>query len=294
MNIAKLIQMVLTASVMLIVCSLGMKATLQEVTAHLFQRWRQFTGSVLAMFIIMPVVAGILVYALSLPPALDIAFVALAVSPVPPVLPRKALAAGGSRSYVLRLFVAAAITSILFIPVEVDLTEMIFGWPDRMSLGAIARVVTISIIAPLGVGLALRRVAPGFAERWSEPLSRFSTLLLIISVLPVLFTQGSAAISLIGNGTLLAIAIFVTVGLIAGNLLGGPDASDRTVLALSTASRHPGIAMAIASTNFPDQKLVLPAILLYLIVNAILSWVFLRWFRPKEREGTLGGRQSAA
>jgi BASS family bile acid:Na+ symporter len=118
--------------------------------------------------------------------------------------------------------------------------------------------------------------------------------LLIISVLPVLFTQGSAEISLIGNGTLLAIAIFVTVGLIAGNSLGGPNASDRTVLALSTASRHPGIAMAIASTNFPDQKLVLPAILLYLIVNAILSWVFLRWFRPKEREGTLGGRQSAA
>ena len=292
MNVAKLTQMVLTASVMLIVCSLGLKASLQEAAQS--QRRLQFIRSVLAMFIIMPVIAGILVYALSLPPALDIAFVALAVSPVPPVLPRKALAAGGTRSYVLRLFVGAAITSILFVPVEVDLTEMIFGWPARMSLGAIARVVTISIIAPLGVGLALRRVSPGFAERWSEPLSRFSTLLLIISLLPVLFTQGSAAISLIGNGTLLAIAIFVTVGLIAGNLLGGPSASDRTVLALSTASRHPGIAMAIASTNFPNQKLVLPAILLYLIVSAILSWVFLTWVRPKERESTTGGRQSAA
>jgi bile acid:Na+ symporter, BASS family len=292
MNIAKLIQMVLTASVMLIVCSLGMKSTLQEATQ--LSQPRRFIRSVLAMFIIMPVVAGILVYALSLPPALDIAFVALAVSPVPPVLPRKALAAGGNRSYVVRMFVAAAIISILFVPVEVDLTEIIFGWPARMSPGAIARVVAVSIIAPLGVGLALRRVSPGFAERWSEPLSRFSTLLLLISVLPVLFTQGSAAISLIGNGTLLAIAIFVTVGLIAGNLLGGPNASDRTVLALSTASRHPGIAMAIASTNFPNQKLVLPAILLYLMVNAILSWVFLRWFRPEEREGAVGGRQSAA
>jgi bile acid:Na+ symporter, BASS family len=292
MNVAKLTQMVLTASVMLIVCSLGLKASLQEAAQS--QRRLQFIRSVLAMFIIMPVIAGILVYALSLPPALDIAFVALAVSPVPPVLPKKALAAGGSRSYVLRLFIGAAIISILFVPAEVELTEIIFGWPARMSLGAVARVVAISIILPLGVGLALRQVWPGFAERLSGPLSRFSTLLLIISLLPVLFTQGSAAISLIGNGTLLAIAIFVTVGLIAGNLLGGPSVSDRTVLSLSTASRHPGIAMAIASTNFPNQKLVLPAILLYLIVNAILSWVFLTWFRPKEREGTLGGRQSAA
>jgi bile acid:Na+ symporter, BASS family len=77
-------------------------------------------------------------------------------------------------------------------------------------------------------------------------------------------------------------------------LLGGPNVSDRTVLSLSTASRHPGIAMAIASTNFPNQKLFLPAILLYLIVNALLSWVFLTWFRPKVRESTSGGRQSAA
>ena len=110
----------------------------------------------------------------------------------------------------------------------------------------------------------------------------------------MLFTQGPAAISLVGNGTLLAIAIFVTVGLIAGALLGGPNASDRTVLALSTASRHPGIALAIARANFPNEKLVLPAILLYLIVNALLSWIFLKWFRPGVRESVSGDRQSAA
>jgi BASS family bile acid:Na+ symporter len=292
MNIARLTQMGLSASVMLIVCSLGLKATLQEASS-LSRQQLPFIRSLVAMFIIMPVFALILVYALSLPPALEIAFVALAVSPVPPVLPRKALAAGGSRSYVLGLFVAAAIASILFIPLEVELTEMILHWPDRISLGSIVRIVTISIIAPLGIGLALRQLSPGFAERLSGPLSRFSTLLLIVSLVPILFTHGSAAISLIGNGTLLAIAVFVTVGLIAGTLLGGPNASDRTVLSLSTASRHPGIAMAIAATNFPNQKLLIPAILLYLIVNALLSWVFLRWFRPKERE-SVSGRQSAA
>jgi BASS family bile acid:Na+ symporter len=292
MNIAALTQIVLTASVMLIVCSLGLMATLQEATR--LSQWRlQCIRSVLAMFVIMPVFAGILVYVLSLPPALEIAFVALAISPVPPVLPQKALGAGGSRSYVLGLFVAAAITSILFIPIAVKLTGIIFDLPARMPLGIMARIVTISIIAPLGVGLSLRQVSPGFAERLSAPLSRFSTLLLIIGLLPVLFTQGSAAISLIGNGTLLAIALFVTVGLIAGTLLGGPNASDRTVLSLCTASRHPGVAMAIASTNFPNQKLVLPAILLYLILNALISWMFLNAFRPKVTESA-SDRQSAA
>src|SRR5690242_18832022 len=131
MNIARLTQIGLSVSVMLIVCSLGLQATPQEASSRSRSQLR-FIRSVVAMFIIMPVFALILAYALSLPPALEIAFVALAVSPVPPVLPRKALAAGGSRSYVLRLFVAAGIASILFIPLEVELTEMILHWPDRI------------------------------------------------------------------------------------------------------------------------------------------------------------------
>ncbi len=61
MNIANLIQIVLTASVMLIVCSLGLKATLRDAT-YLFRQRRLFVCSLVAMFIIMPVVAGILVY----------------------------------------------------------------------------------------------------------------------------------------------------------------------------------------------------------------------------------------
>jgi BASS family bile acid:Na+ symporter len=292
MNIANLIQMALTASVMLIVCSLGLKAKLRDATC-LFQR-PQFMRSMLAMFVIMPVIAGILAYTLSLPPAVEIAFVALSVSPVPPILPKKMLSAGGSRSYVLGLLVAAGITSILFIPVEVEVFERVFGGPAHMPAGSIARIVTTSIIVPLALGLAIQRLWPSVAEKITEPLSRFAMLLLIVSLLPVVLTQSSAAISLIGDGTLLAIAVFVAVGLIAGYLLGGSDVSDRTVLSLSTASRHPGVAMAIARTNFPSQKLVLPAILLYLIVSALLSWLFLTWLRRKDSQSSTGIRRPAA
>ena len=51
--------------------------------------------------------------------------------------------------------------------------------------------------------------------------------------------------------------------------MGGPKPGNRTTLALFTAARHPGIAVAIATTNFPQQKLVLPTVLLYLLVNAM-------------------------
>lgn len=90
------------------------------------------------------------------------------------------------------------------------------------------------------------------------------------------------------NGTLAAIVAFVLVGLVAGHLLGGPAPEDRTVQALSTASRHPGVAMAIASANFPQQKLTPAAILLYLIVCAIVTIPYLTW-RKRRHAGMTGG-----
>jgi BASS family bile acid:Na+ symporter len=143
--------------------------------------------------------------------------------------------------------------------------------------------------------MALRLIWPRFAERFAEPLSRAAFLLLIAALVPVLFVQRSAFVSLIGNGTLLAMVVFALVGLATGFLLGGPERTDRVVLALSTACRHPGVAMTIASTNFPNQKLILPAILLYLIVSIIVSTVFLGWLRRRGDSSQRGeNRQSPA
>jgi len=120
---------------------------------------------------------------------------------------------------------------------------------------------------------------PALAERLAQPLSQAATVLLIVAVLPVLFTSWHAIVSLIGNGTLLAIVVFVVAGLAIGHLLGGPDSDDRTVLALSTACRHPGVALAITSANFPEQKLVPAAVLLYLLVSAIVTIPYLNRLR---------------
>jgi BASS family bile acid:Na+ symporter len=82
--------------------------------------------------------------------------------------------------------------------------------------------------------------------------------------------------ALVGNGTLVAIAAFVVLGLAIGHVLGGPNPHDRSVLALATASRHPAIALTIAQTNFPNQPVV-PAILIYLILGVVLGIPYIKW-----------------
>jgi BASS family bile acid:Na+ symporter len=294
MDFEQATRLVLSTSVMLIVFSLGLQATLQDAT-YLFRQPQRFLRSLLAMSLIMPVFAAILVEAMALPEPVKITLIVLSVSPVPPVLPKKELAAGGCRSYALGLLVAAAITSILFVPTAVEVFGRVFGRPAQISPVSIGRIVMTTVLGPLAAGLAFRSLFGGFAQRWVAPLSRLGILLLIAGVLPVLWTQRSAAISLIGDGTLLAMTAFVTVGFAAGAVLGGPERAYQIVLALSTALRHPGIAMAIASASFPGQRFVLPAILLYLIVAAIVSGILLRWLRGNPRESVeLDRHQPAA
>jgi len=278
MTLATLIPLAMKASIVLLVFVLGLNVRPQDA-AYLFRRPGKLMRFMLSMNVVMPLFAAGVVAAFDLHPAVEIALITLAVSPIPPLLPRKSLKAGGRASYTFGLLVAAALLAIVFVPVAVDLLGRAFGRPARMSPAAVAQLVLLSVIAPLAAGMVLRQVAPRFSERMAKPVSLAATILLFASVLPVLITAWPAIVSLIGNGTVVAIAAFILLGLAVGHLLGGPDPDDRTVLAFCTAFRHPGVAIAIAGVNFPGQKLVSAAVLLYLLVSAVVSFPILAWRR---------------
>jgi BASS family bile acid:Na+ symporter len=278
MSLTTLIPLVLKVSIVLNVFGLGLNASAQDATS-LCRRPHQLLRSLLAMHVVMLLCATVLAVNFALHPAVKIALVALAVSPIPPLLPKKTRKAGGEASYAIGLVVAAALLAIVIVPVAVELLGRAFGKPTHMSPGAVALIVLSTVLAPLGVGMAVRRLAAACAARLARPVSLVATVLLLASALPIGFTAWPALVSLTGNGTIVALAGFVVVGLAVGHLLGGPDPEDRAVLALSTASRHPGVALAIAHASFPGQKLVLAAVLLYLLVSAIVAMPYLAWSR---------------
>lgn len=278
-----LILLTVKASIFLIEFSLGLKADVHDAT-YLLRRPGQLFRSLLSMYVIMPSFALLLAISFHFSPALEVALIALALSPVPPMLPKKVLKAGGGPSYIISLLVSAAVFSIVFIPSVLELLGKAFGVQARISLSAVALFVLTNALLPIGAGIAARNFAPDFADRITEPLSSIATLLLIAGIAPVLFTAWPAIISLIGNGTIIAIVAFTCMGIASGELLGGQAARDRTVLALSTASRHPGIAIAITRTSPHEPKLVLAAVLLYLIVSAIVTIPYVLWSRQRTPE----------
>jgi BASS family bile acid:Na+ symporter len=276
MDLATLVPLGLKASVAFLVLGLGLEATFEDAF-YLFRKPWQLIRSLFAINVVMPLFAVLLAIVFDLHPAVKIALVALAVSPVPPILPRKQGKAGGRRP--IGLLVAAGLLAIIFVPLAVELLGKGFGTDSHISFSAIAKLIALTILGPLLTGLILCAFLPALAERIVRPMSLIATLLLFSCVLLVLFSSWAAIVSLIGNGTIVAIAAFVMVGLLTGHLLGGPAGEDRSVLALASAAHHPGIALAIANVNFPEQKLAPAAVLLYLIVLVIVTSLYVMWRR---------------
>jgi len=276
-TIAQLIPFAINASMFLIVFALGLGTTLQDAT-WLFRRPSLLVRSILSMNIVMLAVAVAIAMLFELPPAIRIAIVALAVSPVPPILPAKQEKAGGSEAYTLGLLTAAALVAIVLVPASIELIGRSFGIDMHEPASTIASIVLASVIVPLAAGIAVNRFAPDFAAKIARPISIFATVLLIVAFLPVLVFEWPTVWSLVGNGIVLVLAAFTLIGLAVGHFLGGPDPGGRTVLALATSARHPGVAIAIASLNFPDhQKAVAAVVMFHLILATIVAIPYVKW-----------------
>lgn len=273
-----IIPLVLKLSILLTVFAIGLNTRAVDV-AYVLQRPRLLFRSLVAINVIMPVFAAGMAAAFNLKAPVEIALVALAVSPIPPLLPKKAVQAGGAASYAIGLLVVVAVLAIVFVPVSVHLLGAAFG--KRADIGplAVAAILAANVLAPIGAGILLSHFARGFAARIARPVSLTASILLALSMIPIAIMAMPPVFTLVGQGTILATLAFVLAGLAAGHLLGGPEPANRAVLALTASSRHPGVAGAIASANFPGQKQVLSAIFLYLIVNAVVSIAYRRWYR---------------
>ena len=276
MTLQDLILLALKSSIFLSVFAIGLVSRVGD-TLFLLSRPGLLLRSVLAINVVMPLVAAAMAWWFDLPVSVEVALVALAVSPVPPLLPKKQVKAHGESSYAIGLLVGVALVAILFVPIAVELLGLAFKLPVHMDPWPIAKLVFATVLAPLLAGVIVRRIEPGLAARFARPVGHIANIVLVLCFLVVLATAWPAIAKLAGTGAFWAVAAFVGAGLAVGHLLGGPDPNDRTVLALAAATRHPGVAMAIASANYPGQKEVMPAFLLYVVAGAILAIPYVMW-----------------
>lgn len=294
MTLARVAILLLQVSVFLIVFSLGLEETWASAIS-LFRRPGMLLRSLLSVNIIMPLLAAAVAAFFHFSPAVKVALIFLAVSPLPPILPQKQFKIGAKADYVYGLITALSVMSIVVVPLAIEILGKVFGRDIHVGPLFVAKIVFRTVLLPAGLGMLVHRWAPAFSRKASVLLGRIGNALLLVGMAPLLIVAWRPAVSLISHGDIVAMVVFSGVGLLAGHWLGGPDPSERKALAVATASHHPGLAIAIAAANFPAQRsLIAAAVVLYVLVSALVLVPYNFWCKRYIRDELARSQRKAA
>ena len=123
MDVVAILGLGVKISIFMTVLSLGMRASLSDI-AHLFRRPGQLIKALLAIFVIMPVFAILVVKNFALSPVVGVVLLALSVSPIPPMFPKKAFKSGGEAPFTFGLLAAVTLLSTLMIPLAFEVFDV--------------------------------------------------------------------------------------------------------------------------------------------------------------------------
>src|SRR5262249_14081104 len=215
--LAFLLQVAMITSVL----ALGVKARAADVL-YLWHRPGLLLRSFLAMYVVTPLIAVLLVLLLNLPPGQRLGVLLVAISAGAPLLPKTLLKLGCNPPYVYSLLVSTALAAGLAGPCSLAVLSPSLPGHARESPPSVAMVVARTLLVPLVVGMVLGHLAPLTADRIRGPVLLAAGLVLVTVVLGLLVLNFSAIleVDLLSLG---AIAILTFGGLAVGHLLGGPE-----------------------------------------------------------------------
>ena len=164
MDLKQVVILALQVSIFCIVFGFGLRTTLDDFR-YLFQRPGLLFRSLLAVLVIMPIVAVLLARTFGLHPAAEIALIALAISPVPPLLPRRESKVVGHHPYGLALMAVLAAVGIVTIPLSAEILARVYGRPFTAAPAMVARIVLLMALVPLAAGMVVQALLPAAVER---------------------------------------------------------------------------------------------------------------------------------
>jgi predicted Na+-dependent transporter len=270
----ELLLVALKVSVGVLILAIGLGATFADLL-YIWRRPALLLRSLLAMYVLVPLAAVLLVSVLPMSQATKAGLLVLAVSAGAPLLPRK-LGAFGSDAYVFSLVVLSSLLAIVLVPAWVALAARHFEVATQLEPSIVAAIIAKSFLLPLMAGLVLRKLFPAFGEAWADRLLALAGIVLGVSALVLLATHWQVFVGMLNLG-MLSLLLLLLAALAIGHGLGGPSADDRTALAVSCATRHVGLAVLVASA-FPGPKTTV-LIASYIVASALVSIPYLKWRR---------------
>ena len=245
--------------------AMGLGLAVGEIIAPL-RNVRGVIMSLLANFVLVPLVALGLAAFLRLDQPLGIGLLLLGAAAGAPFLPKLAQLAKGNLAFAVGLMVLLMVVTVGYLPLVLPL----FLPGVSVNPAKIARSLFLLMLLPLAGALAFKVFFSAIAAQIKPLLDRISNLSLILLVLLLVVVNFNNVLSIFGTRGILAGLLFIAISFGIGWLLGGPERDARCVLALGTAQRNIAAALVVGGQSFTDPKVVVMVVVVAIVGLLIL------------------------
>jgi bile acid:Na+ symporter, BASS family len=234
--------------------------------------------SLVAALILVPAAALALILVLQPVPSVAVGLAILVACPPAPLMIKTGTKQGGAgAAFIASLHLSLAALAIVTVPGVLHSLATPLEFSADVDSVALLSILAKTILLPIGLGLAARALFPAVADRCAAPLGKIGSIGLLVVVIAL---AGVLYRALLGMDawSYAVIAAVAVAALAIGHLMIGPEHADkRTVLAVECAVRHPGLAIAIGTTNFTAQEtlpVLVPCIVTFMVIAN--AYLFLR------------------
>lgn len=272
MTVALLVLLKITVTI--IIFGIGLDSTLHDAV-RLFRHPALLLRSLLAMYVLVPLAAVGLVILLPLPPGAEAGLLVLAVSAGAPLLPRKLLGIGDG-AYTFSLVTVSSVLAVILVPFWLEMLGPLFPRLPRLAPERTALILGESFFLPLLAGMAVRRFFPKFAAWTGGRVVGLAGLAMTLAAVVLLAVNWHVVLEVRWQG-IAALALLILMALVIGHVVGGPQEENRSALAVACATRHIGVAVAVA-TSMPGGRTAV-VISIYIAVSVAITLPYTRWRR---------------
>jgi predicted Na+-dependent transporter len=225
--------------------------------------------ALLGNFVLVPALAYLISVVIPLDDGLKTGLIIAGAAAGAPFLPKLVQVAKGNAAFSVGLMTMLMIITVVYLPLMLPI--LLPG--ASVSPWDIAKSLIITMLLPLGIGLFIKARYQEIAQSLQPHMSQISSLAIVVMLVTILVLQFSTIIGTIGTGGLLAALLFLAGALVIGLLLGGKEATMRSVMGLGTAQRNLAAAMLVAAQNFSDDANVLVMVMLIGILGLVILMV---------------------
>jgi bile acid:Na+ symporter, BASS family len=271
-----LLSIVAVATVFTMMFRIGLDVTFGEFR-WVWRRPALILKALFAVLIAVPAVALVVARAFGLARVVEIGILLMAIAPGAPVALRRSLRAGGHHAFAPTLQIALAVLAVVSMPLWLAALNEYYVGNASVPPSHLARQVCVAQLLPLGLGMLVRHASSRMASSLGPKIGRAAGVLLFILLVLALIDIAEVVVEA-GPRIVAAIALITLGALCAGHLLGGPEPSTRTAVAISSAARNPGLAFVVAALNSAPPE-VNATILVYIVISALTVIPYVLWRR---------------